>query len=433
MKVVWSRRGKLLVGAAAVVVLVLVVGVVLAYPAWSARRGADARWVVASNADTVLDYDADRVLVEDDGLLTVLDRATGEDQSAGRVDWQQRAALVPGGVVASADGYLALRDRSGRVMWEKTDSHTLVTVDIGAGVAVVAVEGTNRVSTLTALALTDGTPKWTIPDLGRVGNVSFTEEPARRPGALRTTRLIPVIPMWGYPSGTAATPATWQLVSAATGEVVAETVQTDDRGVPFAFGDAAMHSDWPSCAEVALIGGPQVRWPDGPPEGTCGTVWLVDPERVLIWSWREPGSRGGEEGIRLFSLRTATGTVTELNWQGGYLDTTGDEGRELARSWGRYLFSKGAVYDTRTGEERWRAEEVWLSGDTAVTVSGVSGIDRLAAGASDRSRWVRVTDAATGEPNGGAYITLGPVYSVTPLDLGEVLVLAGGEAVLLSR
>jgi hypothetical protein len=56
--------------------------------------------------------------------------------------------------------------------------------------------------------------------------------------------------------------------------------------------------------------------------------------------------------------------------------------------------------------------------------------ERLAAGASGDARWLRLADAATGEPTEGGYIA-GGLYDVVVPDRGEALVLTGGEVALI--
>lgn len=433
-------KTRLLVAAGALVVVAAVLAV-LAYPAWSAAQGDDARWVVGSEATKVLDYDDERLLLLDGVSLTVLDRETGEESRAGMVDFREGAALVPGGVLAGYNGTLALTGPDGRVVWEKQKEsrddpvHELVAVDVDAGVAVAEVgpEFSTGPTTLTGFALTDGAPVWTMPDVARVGSLSGGNPPARSLGWLRTTALLPVIRVGGYPPGTAAEPATWSLVSAATGEVTAEVVEGGGAGRPVAVGDVALPTQAPDCADLAIIGGPEVRWPDGPPAGECGLVWKLDPERALLTAWADQNAtRGGDDPVKLYALALRTGEITELDWTGGYADTiVNATSGDLNDSWGRYLYSRGAVYDTETGAVRWRAEQVWLAGDTAVVAEPVTGLDRLASGVSDDGRWLRLADATTGEPTEGGYISDG-FYDVVVLDHGEALVLTGGEAALLS-
>jgi hypothetical protein len=144
----------------------------------------------------------------------VLDRATG----ATRLSWfgtvESRAALVPGGVVTSDVSTLSLsRDGDGTV-WEKaggTEQYTLVAVRDEVVVAAVKLADGY---TLTGFALADGTQVWTMSNLVRVGFVKQGTEPARPPGALRTTRLIPVV---------RANAPGWSLVDAGSGAVVATT------------------------------------------------------------------------------------------------------------------------------------------------------------------------------------------------------------------
>jgi hypothetical protein len=136
--------------------------------------------------------------------------------------------------------------------------------------------------------------------------------------------------------------------------------------------------------------------------------------------------------VAMVSVALDTGLVTRLDWTGSYPDSdTQDVGRELTRSWGRYLVSRGVVHDTSTGEEKWRAAEVWLSGATAVVAEPVTGLDRLAAGASADSRWVRLADAATGEPTGGEVITEHEVRGAYVLDRGEAVVLTTHDVLVL--
>lgn len=168
--------------AGGVIVLVAAVLGVLAYPAWSAARGGDARWVVDSGATTVLDYDDERILALDGEQLLVLDRETDAGSSAGRVDWRHRVALVPGGVVASADGRLTLTGSDGRVMWEKQPEFDLVAVEAGLAVAALSPAQNAGPSTLTAFALEDGAPVWTMPEVARVGTLRLGTDPVRPAG-----------------------------------------------------------------------------------------------------------------------------------------------------------------------------------------------------------------------------------------------------------
>jgi hypothetical protein len=163
-------------------------------------------------------------------------------------------------------------------------------------------------------------------------------------------------------------------------------------------------------------------------------VWAFDGRRVLVIASRDGTElRGGDQAVRLFSVALDTGTVTELDWRGRYGDVINAGERDLTQSWGRYLFSRGAVYDTTTGKPRWGADNAWLNGDTAVIASPVAGMDRLGAGANENDRWLRMADAASGEPAGDELITDGTIYAVYVLDRGQAVVFAGPEVALLSR
>ncbi|HEY0448687.1 hypothetical protein [Actinophytocola sp.] len=415
-------RSRAVVIAVVAVVLVLVAGAVFVYPAWSARQGQDARWVVANSATEVLDYDANRLLVTGGYEAWVLDRATGDTKRSWFAGADSRAALVPGGVVISSDtGKLAVSMGGGGQDWQKDqakEKYTLVAVRGNVVVAAVKLEDS---MSLTGFALADGAQVWTIPNLYRVGFVDPETEPMRPPGALRTTTVIPVRDNDG-----------WRLVAAATGAVLTRTPD-----VPVVAGDVAVSATGVPCADLTLIGAPNptVTWPGGAPDAECTPVWAIDDQRILLIAPRTgPKLVGGDQAMRLFSLALATGRVTELDWRGAYVDlTTSWAAKDIARSWGRYLFTRGAVYDTTTGKPRWRTDAAWLAGDTAVTTAAVSGVDRLAPGVTGESREVRLADAATGEPAGDSFVTGGPVDNAAVLDHGQALVFAGDEVALLSR
>jgi hypothetical protein len=433
-------KTRLLVAAGVLVVAAAVLAV-LAFPAWSASRGDDARWVVDTDATKVIDYDDERVLVLNDGVsLTVLDRETGEASRAGMVDFREGAALVPGGVVASYQGTLALTGPDGRVVWEKQKEsradpvYELAAVDVDAGVVVAEVgpEYGTGPTNLMGFALADGAPVWTMPDVAEFESLHGIDSPARRPGWFRTTTLLPVVRIGGYAPGTATEPTTWNLVSAATGEVTAEVREGGGVGRPVAVGDVAVRTEVPNCADLEIIGGPEVRWAYGPPAGECDLVWKLDPDRVLLTSWADQNAtEGGDDPVKLHSLALRTGKVTEIDWTGAYIDTIVDAtSGDLNDSWGRYLRSRGVIYDTETGAARWRGELVWLAGDTAVIGEPVTGLDRLASGAEDDSRWLRVADAATGEVTDSGYLAA-TLREVQVLDQSQAIVLTGSEAALI--
>jgi hypothetical protein len=271
-----------------------------------------------------------------------------------------------------------------------------------------------------------------MADIARIGTLRVGTDPARPPGELLANTLIPVIRVGGYPPGTAAEPATWSLVDAATGEASTELVQDGEAGMPVAVGDVVLQSKVPTCADVTILGGPDVRWPADPPAGECALVWTLDADRALLTSWRDQNATsGGADGVVLYSLALATGVVTELDWTGTYADTIVEgHDSEWVRSWGRYLRSRDTVYDTATGEEKWRGAEVWLGADTAVIAEPVTGIDRLASGAADDSRWVRLADPATGEPRDEGYIADG-ITDLHVLDRGQAVVFTGEQVALL--
>lgn len=408
----------------AVVVLVLLVAAgVLLYPSWSTAQGRHARWVVESNAMEVLDYDADRLLLVDGTDMMLVDRASGATELSWFAPRGSRAVLVPGGVAfSSSTGTLSARvDDKDWVKQGLEEKYTLVAVRDDVVVADVAV---GLKHTLTGFALTDGAPVWTMANLTRIGFVDMGEEPPRPPGALRTTRLIPVMRM-GVDG--------WSLLDAATGAVVATTPPSDT--VPVATGDVAVPASLTRCAALAIFAAPDrtVDWPE-PPDAKCTVAWAFDGQRVLLVAPREGAHLiGGDQPVRLFSLAVDTGRVTELDWHGTYADVNlGDGAQEITHSWGRYLFTNGTVYDTHTGKPGWQAEAAWLNGDTAVVAEPVAGLDRVGAGADDDSRWLRLTDAKTGEPTGDEYITDLPT-TVAVLDHGQALVMAGDEMALLAR
>jgi len=429
------HRVKIKLLIAAVVVALVAVAIVV-YPAWSARRGDDARWVVASTADRVVDFDADRVLLAGghDGFR-VLDRATGATmltRVTGADDYQSGAALVPGGVVVSTGGRLRMIPERGGPGWQQeTAEYVLVAVTDAVVVAAVKVprESGPRYA-LAGFALADGAPVWTVPDLSRVGFVDIGVEPARPPGALRRTSLVAVLDGAG-----------WHLVAAGTGKRVADVpdvaVPTGDLAVVLASGaDTRPAGASDRCADFTLAGpdAVPVTWPDDAPDAECGVVWAFDDKRVLLIAPREDGElTGNDQAVRLFSVAPHTGKVTGLDWRGVYTDLINENEAEIARSWGRYLALDGTVYDTDTGRAVWRGNPVWLGDDTAVTTSPVSALDRLAPGVTGDSLRVHVADAATGEPTGDEFITDDTVRGVSVLDRGQAVVFAGGEAALLSR
>lgn len=108
-----SRKRTALV-VVGVLVLVLGIGAVLAYPAWTASRGEDVRWTMPNRADALIDHDADRLLLVRDEALLVVDREAGElGQTPGHVGAERLAALVPDGVVSSDDGRLTVTGARG--------------------------------------------------------------------------------------------------------------------------------------------------------------------------------------------------------------------------------------------------------------------------------------------------------------------------------
>lgn len=124
---------------AGVLVLVLGIDAVLAYPAWSAGQGEDVRWTVPNRADALLDHDAGRLLLVRDDTLLVVDRATWEvGATPGHVGPERLAALVPDGVVSSADGRLTVTGPDG-VRWETAGA--LTAVDVEAGLAAGGAAG----------------------------------------------------------------------------------------------------------------------------------------------------------------------------------------------------------------------------------------------------------------------------------------------------
>lgn len=418
-----SRKVLIPVG---VVVAVVVAVAVLVYPAWSARQGDDAVWVVSSAADEVIDFDADRLLVSEGDNYLVLDRATGATRSTSFAASQSRAALVPGGVVESRRGTLRMMPDKGRPWQVETGGTDYDLVAVTDKLAVAEVR-TSETSVLTGFALTDGTPVWTVPDLLRVGFTRLGREPARPPRALHTTSLVAVQDRGG-----------WHLVTAGTGERVVDVPvpEGDVPSVPIPTGDLAVYDTNDLCADITLLGpgATPVVWPDGPPDAECGLVWVVDNRRVLLIAPRDGRDLiGNNQAVRLYSLALGTGQVTGLDWRGTFVDLINANEDEIARSWGRYLALDGAVYDTGTGRVVWRGDPVWIGGDTAVTAGPVSGLDRVAPGVTGESLWVRLADAATGEPGGGEFVTDDPVYGVSVLDRGQVVVFAGGQAALLSR
>ncbi len=283
---------------------------------------------------------------------------------------------------------------------------------------------------LTAFALADGAPVWTLPDLARADPFVIGPFTIRPPGWLRETELVPVIRTGGYTAPPATQPARWSLVDVATGTITGESVATDVIGPPVTFGTMATAAWGQECADLTIIGGPEVTWPDGPLDGECFIVWAIDRDRLLLNAWE-----GDDGSVALASLALDSGVVTRLDWTGFYFDsdtTDPDVGSEMTRSWGRYLVSRGVVHDTASGAQRWRASEVWLTGETAMVAEPVTGLDRLAAGASAESRWLRLADAATGEPTGGEVITEHPVLGAYVLDRGEAVVLTTEETVLLT-
>jgi hypothetical protein len=421
-----------------VLVLAMGIGAVLAYPAWSASRGEDVRWTLPNRADALLDHDADRLLLVRDETLLVVDRGSGAPlHRPGRVDADRRAALVPGGVVLSGERGLAMTPDRGRDGWEKADGaiYVLQAVDVDAGLAVASVvpkRGEPGAPALTAFALADGAPVWTLPGLARADPIMIGPGSTRPPGWLRGVRLVPVVPAGGYLEPPAADPARWQLIDVTSGTATGETMATDEVGPPVTVGGMTTAAWGQPCDDLTILGGPEVRWPDGPLDGECFLVWAIDTDRLLFTAWKG-GPDNTDGGITMMSLALDSGKITPLDWTGTYPDSdTQDVGRELTRSWGRYLVSRGVVYDTTTGGEQWRASDVWLSGDTAVVAEPVTGLDRLAAGASADSRWVRLADAATGDPTGGEMITEHRVRGAYVFDRGEAVIFTAEETVYLA-
>jgi hypothetical protein len=225
-------------------------------------------------------------------------------------------------------------------------------------------------------------------------------------------------------------PGTWSLLRVTSGEIVG-TAETDQPHSLVATGDTAVLSTMPDCGDLTLVGGPEVTWPGEPPAVECGPVWAFDTERVLVPVRVGPDKFAATDDVRLHSVDLESGKVTELDWTGTLADTLVDrDGSELRRSWGRYLFADGAVYDTRTGEEKWRGDDVWLAGDTGVVAEELDWLDELAPG--DGDRWLKVVDAATGEPARGGYITDDEVVDAYVLDRGEAVVFTTEETVLLT-
>ena len=427
------RRRRVVLGLVLAVVLVgALVAVVLAYPAWSAKRGDDAHWVANRSAAALLDYDDKRMLaVDSEGELLVFDRATGASRRMGRVDLQRRAALLPGGVVSSVNGRLVVTDTDGEAIWKKESGggYTLLAVDVEAGVVVAADDRSPY--NVVGFDLADGTPVWTVEDVARVGNIRVGVEPARPPGAFRNTGLVPVLRRGDYPGpGEPYRPEKWSLLNVVSGGIMA-TTEMDNPDSPVAAGDVAVPGALADCGDLSILGGPDVTWPGEPPAVECEPVWAFDTERVLVPVRVGPDKFAATDDVRLHSVDLASGKITELDWTGTLADTLVDrDGKELTRSWGRYLFADGAVYDTRTGAEKWRGDDVWLASDTGLVAEDLSWIDKLAPG--DGDRWLKVVDAATGEPAAGGYITDDEVVEAYVLDRGEAVVFTTEETIFLT-
>jgi hypothetical protein len=65
-----------------------------------------------------------------------------------------------------------------------------------------------------------------------------------------------------------------------------------------------------------------------------------------------------------------------------------------------------------------------------VIAEPVTGIDRLASGAADDYRWVRLADPATGEPRDEGYIA-GGITDLHVLDRAQAVVFTGDQVALL--
>jgi hypothetical protein len=422
--------------------VVAVAGALLAYPAWSAKHGNGVTWTTDVVAGALLDYDESRLLLVDSGTgpgeLIVVNRRTGAVQPAGSVDLQRRASLVPDGVVASVDGNLVLTNSDGEPGWTKAQVpaewplHTLVAVDLDAGLVVSAVDPPDKGYSLTAFAVADGTPVWTVPDLGRVGNIRVGAEPARPPGAFRDAELIPVIRRSDFGPRASALAATWSLVSVETGTIVTKAVEDTSTGSPLATGAVAVPDGVTDCSTLSVAGSrTPVRWKESPPAVDCEPIPALDSKRVLLTARREAEEVGGRHRITLLSLALDTGEVTTLDWNGTPADTyVQQRGRELLQSWGRFLFLDGVVYDTTTGQKAWTAEEAWITDDGAVVAERVTGIGRLVMGASDNSRWLRLVEPRTGADTGSTYISDQPVKNAYPID-GQALIITTSKIILL--
>ncbi|OLF14667.1 hypothetical protein BU204_25900 [Actinophytocola xanthii] len=422
--------------------VVLVAGAVLIYPAWRAKQGNGVKWTTDITAGALLDYDEGRLLLVDTttgpGQLTVVNRRTGGVQQAGTVDLQRRASLVPDGVVASVGGELILTGADGDPVWTKKQGlgsfplHTLVAVDLDAGVVLSAVDPPEFGGSLTAFAIADGAPVWTIPNINRVGNFRIKAEPVRPPGALRDTTLIPVIRQGDFGPHATAMIATWSLVSVKTHTFVTTVVEDTSTGNPLATGAATVPNGVADCSALTVAASSTpVRWKESPPAVDCDLVPALDSTRVLMTARREAEQVGGRHRVTLLSLTLESGEVTRLDWRGTLADTyVQRQGRELQQSWGRFLFLDGVVYDTTTGQKAWTAEEAWITDDGAVVAERVTGIDRLVTGASDDSRWLRLVDPRTGDATGGSYISDQPVTNAYPVD-DEALIITTSKITLL--
>jgi hypothetical protein len=439
-----SRPRRVALAVVGAFTVVVITGAFLAYPAWSAKQGNSVKWTTDIAAGALLDYDENRLLLVDTttgpGKLVLVNRSTGVVQPAGAVDLQRRASLVPDGVVASVDGDLVLTNSDGEPLWTKaqglgdTPLHTLVAVDLNASLVVSAVDAPDKGYSLTAFAIADGTPVWTVPNLGRIDNIRVGAEPVRPPGAFRDAKLVPVIRRSDFGPHPSALVATWSLVSVETGAIVAKAVENTSTGSPLAMGAMAVPNGVADCSALTLVASSTpVHWKESPPAVDCNPIPALDSKRVLLTARQEAEEVGGRHRITLLSLALDSGEVTTLDWNGTLADTNVQQrGRELLQSWGRFLFLDGVVYDTTTGQKAWTADEAWITDDGAVIAERVTGIDRLVTGASDNSRWLRLVDPRTGADTRSNYISDQPVKNAYPID-DQALIITNSKIILFGQ
>ncbi|WP_129668578.1 PQQ-binding-like beta-propeller repeat protein [Phytoactinopolyspora endophytica] len=437
-----------------IMVVALAAALIMAYPAWSARRGGDAVWVVdhavtsgGLSGRSLLDYDDDRLLISDDqNSLAVRSREDGEELfDVYSQQLEPIAALVPSGVVHSDHHGLHVIDDDGSVRWEvlsgadDVGATTLVAVDVEEGHVVAAVDGreVSDPKRLVAYGLDDGDIRWELPDVGRAGFTDQGEPPRTPPGALRQARVYPVVFNGDFRDDGESI---WSLVDTRDGDVVRE-ITTE--GVPVATGEFVFARKRQACAEVTVFRMDQevqLDWQGEVPSAECDLVWSVSEERAYLAVPAEAREFDRvDDLVHVFYVDLNAATLTELEWEGprDEVDGTTPGPADASRSWSSHFYgSDGTMYDVSTGAAAWELDDpdafgAWSAGDTAVVTSALSRFDRFVTDGTETSLWYHVVDVETGEPRGGRFIGRWPSIDVAVLDQGQAVILSEDQIALL--